>query len=151
LSPRDERGGIFLADTDLFFYYLRGGSLENQAAGVIENAASGGTILRTSSEVYDDAITALRSEGQPLTVAQDFVSAMRSIPHTPVVLTAQLATDALALYIDFGGRGRLGYFDSFHVATAKSLDLGLITSDGYINRNARKLGVKTVDLSAWKG
>ncbi|MDE1854311.1 MAG: hypothetical protein KGI38_11280 [Thaumarchaeota archaeon] len=65
-------------------------------------------------------------------------------------MNAQTAAEAISLYIEFGGRSRLSYFDSFHVATAKSLGLGFLTSDGYILRNASKLGVKAVDLASWK-
>ena len=133
----------------MFFFYLRGGELEEQAADVVAKASAGTITLRASSEVYDDAITALRSEGQPLRVARDFISDMWSISHTPVPVSAQVAAEALSLYHEFGGRGRLSYFDSFHVATAKSLGARLLTSDGYINRNAVKLGVEAFDLSAW--
>jgi predicted nucleic acid-binding protein len=140
-----------LADADLFFYFLRGGELEEQAKEVIKRAERGEVVLRTSSEVYDDAVTALRSKGHPLELAQSFVSDMRSVPHTPAPVTAQIASDALSLYVESGGRGRLSYFDSFHVATAKSLGLELLTSDGYINRNAKKLGVRNLDLSGWTG
>ena len=151
MSRSGDAGTTFLADADLFFYFLRGGKHEKRAADVIARAAEGSLSLRTSSEVYDDAISAIRSEGQPLEVAEEFVSAMRSIPHSPAPMTGQLAADALSLYIQFGGRGRLSYFDSFHVATAKSLGLTMLTSDAYINRNASKLGVRTADLSNWDG
>jgi predicted nucleic acid-binding protein len=134
-----------------FFYFLRGGVFEKQAKEAIRRAEAGTLVLRTSSEVYDDAIVALRSDGLPLEGARAFVSDMRSIPHTPAPMNAQIASDALSLYIEFGGRGRLSYFDSFHVATAKSLGLELLTSDGYINRNAKKLGVRNLDLSGWTG
>ncbi len=149
MSKGDETGA-FLADTDLFFYYLRGGKLEEQAAGVIQEAGAGRITLRTSSEVYDDAITALRSDGNPLSVALDFVSDMRSIPHVPIAMNGQVAAEALSMYIEFGGRRRLSYFDSFHVATAKSLGLPFLTSDRYIIRSASKLGVKALDLSLWE-
>ena len=139
-----------MADSDLFFYYLRGGPLEREAQEVIELASSGDLLLKTSSELYDDAILALRSDGLPLEEAREFVSDMRSIPHSPVPMNAQIAADALSLYIDHGGRGRLSYFDTFHVATAKSQALPMLTSDGYVNRNATKLGVEAFDLASWK-
>jgi predicted nucleic acid-binding protein len=133
----------------VFFFFLRGGRLEEQASDVIRRASAGTITLRTSSEVYDDAITAIRSEGQPLRVAREFVSDMRSVSHSPVPMSAQIAADALSLYEAFGGRGRLSYFDSFHVATAKSLDMSLLTSDRYVIRNARRLGVRALNLADW--
>ena len=151
LSSSGDPERTFLADTDLFFFFLRGGELEAQAKDLVEKAERGEVVLRTSSEVYDDASTALRSKGHALELAQQFVSDMRSVPHTTVAMTAQIASDALSLYAEFGGRGRLSYFDSFHVATAKSLSLRVLTSDGYINRNAGRLGIEAVDLAKWRG
>ena len=148
-SQRRDPDASFVADADVFFFYLRGGRLEEQAADVIRQASAGTITLRVSSEVYDDAITAIRSEGQPLDVARDFVSDMRSMPHSPVPMSAQIAADAMSLYGEFGGRGRLSYFDSFHVATARSMGARLLTSDRYVNRNHLKLGVKVADLSEW--
>jgi predicted nucleic acid-binding protein len=129
---------------------LRGGRLADQAARVIEEAEAGGIQLRTSSEVYDDAITAIRSDGYALKLALDFVSDMRSIPHTPLPMNAQVAADAMSLYLKLGGRSKLSYFDSFHVATARSVGMNLLTSDRYILANNRALGIGTSDLASWK-
>ena len=107
-------------------------------------------MLRTSSEVYDDVISALRAKGHSLEFAMGFVSDMRSVPHVPAAMTAQIAAEALSAYVEFGGRGRLCYFDSFHVATAKSLGLTMLTSDGYILRNAPKLGIAAFDIMLWE-
>ncbi len=147
------RRGSFevLADTDLFFFYLRGGKLEAEAAAVFELASSDRVSLKTSSEVCDDAITALRSDGRSLELAFEFVSAMRSLPHVSVAMNGQIASDALSMYLKAGGGSRLSYFDSFHVATAKDLGLPLLTSDGYILKNAGALGVNALDLATWKG
>ena len=150
MSGRGSAPRTLLVDTDLFFYYLRGGSLEGQAEEVVDGAEAGRFVLRTSSEVYDDAILALRSDEYPLDGIREFLGDMRSIPHSPVPMSAQVAAEAVALYMEFGGRGRLSYFDSFHVATAKSLDLVFLTSDGYIVRNALKLGVRASDLAKWR-
>ncbi len=147
--PRRDDAREFLADTDLFFFYLRGGKLEEQAARVIQEAAAGRIVLKTSSEVYDDAITALRSDGYPLSMTFEFVSDMRSIPHVASAMTGQMAADAISMYMKSGGRGRLSYFDSFHIAAAKNLGLSFLTSDRYILRNASKLGIRASDLSAW--
>ena len=82
-------------------------------------------------------------------VAGTFVAAMRSIPHTPAAVSARTAADAAATYEEIGGRCRLSYFDLFHVATASSLGIGVVTSDGCINKNARRPGARAVDLSDW--
>ncbi|MDG6988654.1 MAG: PIN domain-containing protein [Nitrososphaerota archaeon] len=150
MSGRGSAPRALLVDTDLFFYYLRGGALERQAEDVVKDAEAGTLSLRTSSEVYDDAILALRSDEFPLEGIREFLSDMMSIPHVSVPMSAQAAAEAVALYMEFGGRGRLSYFDSFHVATAKSLDLVLLTSDGYIVKNASRLGVRASDLAKWR-
>ncbi len=140
----------FLGDTDLFFFYLRGGEFEVQAEKVIKEASAGGVHLKTSSEVYDDAISAIRADGSSLDVAHSFVSDMKSIPHVAMPMSAEIAEDALGLYIEHGGRRKLSYFDSLHVATAKRYVLALLTSDGYIIKHAKHLGVDVVDLSMWR-
>jgi predicted nucleic acid-binding protein len=144
----DER--TFLADTDVFFFFLKGGKYESQAAIVMDQASSGKIELMSSSEVYDDAISAIRSDGASLNVARDFVSDMKSIPHSCLPLSAEVAEEALRLYIEKGGRGRLSYFDSFHVATAKRFDFALLTSDKYMINNAESLDVRVFDLASWK-
>jgi predicted nucleic acid-binding protein len=149
LSGRDSRIRTLLADTDLFFFYLRGGKLEREAEAVIAEAVEGNLTLKTSTEVYDDAILALRSGGLPLEDIGEFISDMRSIPHTALPMNAQIASDALSTYIGFGGRSRLSYFDSFHIATAKSSGLTMLTSDGFIKRNSSRLGVRVLDLASW--
>jgi len=148
---RDERpGGVLLGDTDLFFFYLRGGRLQAQAERVIKEAQRGSVELRASSEVYDDAISAIRADGTSLEVAHSFVSDMRSIPHVTLPMSAEVAEEAMALYTKYGGRRKLSYFDSFHVATAKRYALKMLTSDQYIIENACTLAVQLADPSLWK-
>ncbi len=118
---------------------------------MFREAGEGGLDLRTSSEVYDDAISAIRADGAPIQVARDFVADMKSIPHTPYPMSAEVAEEAMSLYLDLGGRRSLSYFDSFHIATAKRFDLTLLTSDKYIIEQSAKLGVSVVDLARWKG
>lgn len=144
------RDNVFLADTDLFFFYLRGGKYESQAENVILQAESGQMELRVSSEAYDDAISAIRADGAPLSLAQSFVADMKSIPHSALPLSAEIAEEALSLYIRHGGRRRLSYFDSFHVATAKRYVLPMITSDRYIMREAKNFGIRTIFLGEWR-
>jgi len=140
-----------IADTDLFFFYLRGGSCEAQAESVIEEVTRGDLELKVSSETYDDAISAIRADEQPLEIARSFVADMKSIPHTAYPLSAEIAEDALGLYVSHGGRRRLSYFDSFHVATARRFDIPLLTSDKYIIKHQSELGTRATDLSSVKG
>ncbi len=118
---------------------------------MIREAGEGGLDLRTSSEIYDDAISAVRADGAPLEIARDFVADMKAIPHTPYPMSAEVAEEAMSLYLGHGGRGGLSYFDSFHIATAKRYDLPILTSDKYMIERSAKLGVSVVDLSQWKG
>lgn len=69
-----DRDRTLLGDTDLFFFYLRGGRCESQAERVIKKVNTGNIDLRTSSEVYADAISAIRADNLPLSVAHSFVS-----------------------------------------------------------------------------
>jgi len=139
-----------LADTDLFFFYLRGGGCEAQAERVIEEASQGKLKLKVSSETYDDAISAIRADNLPLDVARSFVSDMKSIPHTALPLSAEIAEEALGLYTSYAGRRRLSYFDSFHVATARRYNIPFLTSDRYIIQHQSKLGIEATDLSSIK-
>lgn len=138
-----------LGDTDLFFFFLRGGILEKQAERVIAAAEEGNLTLRTSSEVYDDAISAIRAGGGSLSLAKDFVADMKSIPHSSLSMSAEIAEKALEFYVSLGGRRKLSYFDCFHVATARRYDLPLLTSDKFIIQNARRLEIAAVNLSEW--
>jgi predicted nucleic acid-binding protein len=139
---------LYLADTDLFFFYLKGGKLSLQAKQVIKDASSGLLELRTSSEVYDDAISALRSDNVPLHIIHDFVSKMKSIPHKALPVSAEIAEEALVMYQKHGGRRKLSYFDSFHAATAKRYVLPFLTSDGYMIQHSKELGITATDLSS---
>ncbi|QQG49279.1 MAG: PIN domain-containing protein [archaeon] len=139
-----------LCDTDVFFFYLKGGRCQVQAELVLKSAEEGELELRTSSEVYDDAITAIRADGLPLEVAQRFVADIKSFRQTSLPMTPEIAEDALDLYRRHGGRRRLSYFDSFHVATARRYDLPLLTSDRYVLEESETLGLKVWDLARWE-
>jgi predicted nucleic acid-binding protein len=134
-------------DTDLFFFYLRGGKFSAQAEIVIKNATAGTLQLRTCSETYDDAITALRVDKVPLNAIRDFVSDMKSIPHKALPINAEIAEDALQMYLNFGGRKKLSYFDAFHVSTARRFSLKFLTSDRYILEHSDILALSVKDLS----
>lgn len=145
---REGKTTLYLADTDLFFFYLKGGKLSLQAKQIIRSAGSDLLELRTSSEVYDDAISALRSDNVALHIIHDFVSKMKSIPHKALPVSAEIAEEALVMYQKHGGRRKLSYFDSFHAATAKRYTLPLLTSDGYMIQHAKDLGITAIDLSS---
>lgn len=136
-----------LVDTHLFFFYLKGGRLSSQAEIVIDKAKQGILDLKTSSEIYDDAISAIRGANLNLGPAPSFVSDMKSIPHVALPMSAEIAEDAMAMYMQYGGRRSLSYFDSFHVATAKRYSLEFITSDSYLIKRATDLGIIAEDLS----
>jgi predicted nucleic acid-binding protein len=147
-EEQESNSSLFLADTDLFFFYLKGGKYELKARELIRKASSGLVEIKTSSEVYDDAISALRSDNVALTIVHDFVSKMKSIPHKSFPVSAEIAEEALGMYIKHGGRRKLSYFDSFHAATAKRYSLSLLTSDGYMIDHAQELGITVIKLSS---
>lgn len=135
-----------LADADLFISYLTGDDLERKFSKVVKMAESGEIELLVSSEVYDDVISALRSQGIELEEVTRFVSDMRAIPHDVVPVTVEIARNALRKYLEHGGSRKLHYFDSFHVATAGQRGLPFLTSDKYIIQHAHDLGIETIDV-----
>jgi predicted nucleic acid-binding protein len=137
-----------LVDTDVIFFFLRGGRLEDKAEKLVLKAENGELELRTSSEVYDDAISALRSGGTTLDVVRNFLADMRTIPHRPLPMTADIAEYAMNLYARYGGPGKLSYFDSFHIATANRFDLKLVTGDRYVLEHGSEMGISVIDLAA---
>lgn len=134
-----------LAEADLFISYLTGDDLEPKFNKVVEKAKSNEVKLMTSSEVYDDVISALRSQEVRLEKVESFVSDMRTIPHEPLPVTGEVARMAIRIYLEHGGARKLHYFDSFHVATASQHNAPLLTSDKYVNQNHVELGIETVD------
>jgi predicted nucleic acid-binding protein len=148
LSQKEGGRSVYLADTDVFFFYLKGGKFSEQARQVIRNASASVLELRTSSEVYDDAVTAMRSDKVAFAVIRDFISKMKSIPHKSLPMSAEIAEESLAIYQKYGGRRRLSYFDSFHVSTAKRYGLPLLTSDGYLIHHSKDLGISVTALSS---
>jgi predicted nucleic acid-binding protein len=135
-----------LADADLFISYLTGDVLEPLFATVVNETRTGSVELLVSSEVYDDIITALRSQSIPISRVMEFVSDMRKIPHRALPVTADISTDALRIYQEHGGPRRLHYFDSYHVATARNYGASLLTSDKYVIRNAGRLRIDVIDV-----
>ncbi len=99
----------------------------------------------SSSEVYDDVISALRSDKIPLETILSFLRDMMTIPHRTLPVTVEMATSAIDLYQRHGGRRKLHYFDSFHVATAEKERIPLLTSDSYILDHSKDMNIKTID------
>ena len=135
-----------LIEADLFISFLTGDDLETKFSRVVGMAKSGEIELLACSEVYDDVISALRSQGADLDTVGSFVYDMRAIPHRALPVTVAIAREALDLYQKHSGSRKLHYFDSFHVATASQMDLPLITSDRFIVHNAGALGIEAVDV-----
>lgn len=131
-----------MVEADLFISYLTGDSLEPQFRRVVEAGQEDKVRLLASSEVYDDVISALRSQRVPLGKVREFVRDMKTIPHQTLPVTPDTAALALQIYMKHGGRSKLHYFDSFHVATSQLEKLTLLTSDGYVLDHADQLDIK---------
>ncbi len=99
----------------------------------------------SSSEVYDDVVSALRSDKIPLRTIQSFLRDMMTIPHRALPVTIEIATSALDLYLRHGGRRKLHYFDSFHVATSEKERIPLLTSDNYILDHSKDMNISAID------
>jgi predicted nucleic acid-binding protein len=135
-----------VVDTVLFISYLRGDELSDRAEIIIDRALNKKTSLLTSSEMYNDLITAYRTGGYKPEEIRNLLLDLRVIPHEVVPTTLNIAILAMDLYSKYGGSRRLHYFDAFHVATALAIGEPLITSDKFILENAKNLGIKTIDL-----
>jgi predicted nucleic acid-binding protein len=135
-----------LVEADLFISYLTGDRFADKFDVLVEAGRAGTSSLLASSEVFDDIISALRSQHCTLGEAADFVADMHAIPFESLPVTASIAARAVELYDSHRGRGRLHYFDSFHVATAIHHGFPLATSDLYIIKNAHALGVEVVNV-----
>jgi len=135
-----------VVDTVLFISYLRGDELSDRAEIIIDRALNKKTSLLTSSEMYNDLITAYRAGGYKPEEIRNLLLDLRVIPHEVVPTTLNIAILAMDLYSKYGGSRRLHYFDAFHVATALVIGEPLITSDKFILENAKNLGIKTIDL-----
>jgi predicted nucleic acid-binding protein len=135
-----------LIDADVLFSYLVSDELSSRAEKLLERADRGLLKLRAASEIYDDIITALRTESTGMRAVTELLSDLRTLPHEPLPTTLDVASEAMTLYAHYGGARRLHYFDSFHVATAKVFDLPLVTSDRFILENKEKLGIAVLDL-----
>ncbi|MHB2036681.1 MAG: type II toxin-antitoxin system VapC family toxin [Nitrososphaerales archaeon] len=140
------RPSRILVEADLFISYLTSDNLEPHFRSIVERAKDFSLELFCSSEVYDDIATALRSEGVNASQCSKFLADTKLIPHESVPLTPEIASKALEIYSEFGGRRRLHYFDAFHVSTAKALNMTFYTSDKYVIHNCKKLGIKVVDV-----
>ena len=114
----------------------------------MDRAVKGKVRLFVSSEVYDDLVSALRSQGVPLKEIMKFLSDCKTIPHESLPVSVEEAEWALHTYLKHGGPRKLHYFDSYHVATARYNGLTLLTSDRYIIDHATELGVSVLDVRA---
>lgn len=138
--------GRFLLDSNVFISYIKGDELADRAEKVVKLIVDGVLDALTSSVLYDDVISGLRSKGMKLSDIMQVLIAIASIPHTPLPVTPAIAINALTLYMQHGGSRKLHYFDTFHVATARLHELPMITSDAYINEHQTNLGIKSIDL-----
>jgi predicted nucleic acid-binding protein len=134
-----------LADADVFISYLTD-KLSGHAELLFGKADATQVRLYGASEIYDDITTALRTERVNLETVIQVLTDIRKVPHETLPTTPEIAEQAMLLYSQFGGPRRLHYFDAFHVATAKTYGLPLITSDRFILQNSRSLGMTTIDL-----
>ncbi len=135
-----------LVEADLFISYLTEDHLEPRFRPVVDASLEGRVELLSSSELYDDIISALRSQKIPLTTIRGFLADMRTIPHRTLPVSLDVATSALDLYEKHGGSRKLHYFDSFHVATAQVEKTPLLTSDRYIISHMGELRIKVLDV-----
>jgi len=138
--------GSFLLDADVFLSYIKGDELADNAERVVKSIVEGELKAFVSSMLYDDVISGLRSKGMELREVIQILTAIASIPHTPLPVTPAIAISALTLYMRHGGPRKIHYFDTFHVATAKLHELPIITSDTYINEQQENLDIKTLNL-----
>lgn len=135
-----------LVDADVFFSYLVSDDLSIHSERILDRADKGLLKLQAASEIYDDLVTALRSNSTPMKVVIELLSDLRMIRHEVLPTTLDVVTEAMKLYARYGGPRKLHYFDSFHVSTAKTYGIPLVTSDHFVLHNSQVLGVSALDL-----
>lgn len=135
-----------IVDADFFISYLRGDELADKAEVLLDLALEKKISLLASSEIYDDLITAYRSQGYRVNNLKNMLRDIRAIPHEAVPVVVEIAILAMDLYSKYGGSRKLHYFDSFHVATSFVTNKPLLTSDEYILEKSVELGIKAIDL-----
>lgn len=84
-----------MLDADVLFSYLKGDELAAQAEKLVLKAGNGEVKLYVSSEVYDDIVSALRSDAMSLDLVADFLADVNAVPHTSLPMAADLAEEAL--------------------------------------------------------
>jgi len=105
--------GSFLLDADVFLSYIGGDELADHAERVVKSIVEGDLEAYVSSMLYDDVISGLRSKGMELKEVIQILTAIASIPHTPLPVTSAIAISALTLYMRHGGPRKIHYFDTF--------------------------------------
>jgi len=135
-----------IVEADFFISYLRGDELADRVEKLLKLAIEKRVSLLVSSEIYDDIITAYRSQGYSVHEVQSLLSDLRAIPHEAVPFTVETAILAMNMYAKHGGSRKLHYFDSFHVAASLLMGIPLVTSDEYILERSAELGIKTMAL-----
>ncbi len=135
-----------LLDADVLISYLLEDKMFKYSSFIIRKLALGETVGYVSSEIYDDIISMLRSNGVSLSKVIEFLKMLNEVPLKPLPLNIQISVEAMKLYLNHGGSRRLHYFDSFHVATAKYYNLPIVTSDKYILNHAGEFGITAINL-----
>jgi len=136
-----------VVDADVFISYLSGDVFAERAETLIDQALAKEVSLQVSSELYDDIISAYRSNGYALKEVLSILADLRAIPYTQLPLTLEMAIKAMEIYEQHKGSRKLHYFDSFHIATAfYTYHKTIVTTDKYILDNANEFGIKTIDL-----
>ena len=92
-------------------------------------------------------ISAIKGANVNLDIAHGFISYMKSILHSAFPMSAEVTEDAISMYMKYGGRRKLSYFDSFHVATARRYLLEFVTSDRHLIYNAENFDIVVRVLS----
>ena len=133
-------------DADVLFAYLVGDHLSNSAERLLTRSEEGLVKINVASEIFDDVITGLRSNNVSLETVVELVGDLRRIPHVVLPTTVEVVLEAISLYATYGGSRKLHYFDSFHVATAKTYDLPMVTSDRFVLTHSGKMGIRALDL-----
>ena len=140
-SPRN-----VLSDADVFFSYFVADNLVENSERLLKRAEEGFLKIFVASEIFDDIVTALRSDKASVETVIEFLEDLRRVPHEVLPMSVEIATEAMSLYRTYGGSRKLHYFDSFHVATAKTHNLPLVTSDHFVLRHSERMGISSIDL-----
>jgi len=101
MDNANELPSKILVDASVFFSYLVSDELVSHSERLLDKADSGLLKLQTASEIYDDVVTALRSDNVAMDLAIELLTDLKKLPHEVLPTTLDIAVEAMKLYSQY--------------------------------------------------